>query len=102
MTMTQEKRRARSDIRPTAVRMQLEHVAREGEFELLIVSDDEGFLVGWSVDESGTYSHGGSDGTFAWVDPERNVIGLVFTQTPRGENPVARFQKLVNLAIDEP
>ena len=52
MTTTQEKRRVRSDIRPTAVQMQLEHVAREGEFELLIVADDEGYLVGWSVDES--------------------------------------------------
>ncbi|NNF25610.1 MAG: beta-lactamase family protein, partial [Gemmatimonadetes bacterium] len=56
---------------------------------------------GWAVDEEGVYSHSGSDGTLAWVDPHRNVIGLVFTQTPRGRNPVARFRALVNLSIGD-
>ena len=56
---------------------------------------------GWAVDEEGVYSHSGSDGTLAWVDPGRNVIGLVFTQTPRGENPVRRFREMVNLSIDD-
>jgi len=54
---------------------------------------------GWSVTD-GRYSHGGSDGTNAWVDPEREIIGLVFTQTPRGRSPLNRFRQLVNLAIE--
>ncbi len=54
---------------------------------------------GWSVSEEGVYSHGGSDGTNAFVDPNRNLIVLVFTQTPGGRNPVRRFREIVNLAI---
>lgn len=55
---------------------------------------------GWSVSEDGVYSHGGSDGTGAWVDPSTNLIVLVFTQTPRGRDPVARFREIVDLAIE--
>lgn len=55
---------------------------------------------GWSVSEDGVYSHTGSDGTGAWVDPATNLIVLVFTQTPRGRDPVARFREIVNLAIE--
>ena len=55
---------------------------------------------GWSVSEDGVYSHGGSDGTDAFVDPSRNLIVLVFTQTPGGPNPLARFRQIVNLAIE--
>jgi CubicO group peptidase (beta-lactamase class C family) len=55
---------------------------------------------GWNL-SGGRYGHGGSDGTNAWVDPERELIGLVFTQTPRGPNPLARFRELVNLSIEE-
>ena len=54
---------------------------------------------GWSVSDDGVYSHGGSDGTNAFVDPNQNLIVLVFTQTPAGRNPVRRFRELVNLAI---
>jgi CubicO group peptidase (beta-lactamase class C family) len=57
---------------------------------------------GWQLGEDGVYSHGGSDGTFAWVDPARGVIGMVFTQTPSGRNPRQKFVQLVNLSIDEP
>ncbi len=56
---------------------------------------------GWSVDANGVYSHGGSDGTFAWVDPANELFGMVFTQTPRGRNPVDKFRELVKLAIME-
>jgi hypothetical protein len=34
------------------------------------------------------------------VDPKRKLIALVFTQTPRGRNPTARFQQLVDLAFN--
>jgi CubicO group peptidase (beta-lactamase class C family) len=58
---------------------------------------------GWGLDEAdGIYSHGGSDGTFAWVDPARQIIGMVFTQTPRGRNPRQKFMELVNLSIEDP
>jgi CubicO group peptidase (beta-lactamase class C family) len=56
---------------------------------------------GWSVDAAGVYSHGGSDGTFGWVDPARGIIGLVLTQTPRGANPRRAFMQLVNRAVLE-
>ncbi|MGD8278401.1 MAG: serine hydrolase domain-containing protein [Gemmatimonadota bacterium] len=60
---------------------------------------DRGYGYGWMVAEDGTFSHSGSDGTFAWVDPAHDVIGLVFTQTPSGPNPRARFVEQVKLAI---
>lgn len=55
---------------------------------------------GWSVSETGIFSHGGSDGTNAFVDRANQLIVLVFTQTPRGRNPVRRFLNLVDLAIE--
>lgn len=55
---------------------------------------------GWSVSEDGVFSHSGSDGTAAFVDPSRNLIVLVFTQTPRGDNPLARFREVVDAAIE--
>ena len=55
---------------------------------------------GWSVSEDGVYAHTGSDGTGAWVDPSTNLIVLVFTQTPRGRDPVERFREIVTLAIE--
>lgn len=54
---------------------------------------------GWRLAD-GAYGHGGSDGTNAWIDPEREIIGLVFTQTPRGRNPLQRFRELVKLSIE--
>ncbi|MHB8838919.1 MAG: serine hydrolase domain-containing protein [Gemmatimonadaceae bacterium] len=60
-----------------------------------------GYGYGWMLDAHGVYSHGGSDGTFAWVDPGQQVIGLVFTQTPRGANPTSKFMELVRLSINE-
>ena len=61
-----------------------------------------GYGYGWGLDGDGIYSHGGSDGTHAWVDPRNNIIGLVFTQTPRGANPRQKFMDLVRLSITEP
>jgi CubicO group peptidase (beta-lactamase class C family) len=58
-----------------------------------------GYGFGWAVDEGGTFSHTGSDGTAAWVDPNENLIVLVFTQTPRGANPRQKFLELVRSAI---
>jgi len=60
-----------------------------------------GYGYGWSVAEDGTFSHTGSDGTGAWVDPSHGLIVLVFTQTPRGRNPRGEFLDLVRSAIRE-
>ena len=58
-----------------------------------------GYGYGWSVAEDGTFSHTGSDGTGAWVDPNQDLIVLVFTQTPRGQNPRGKLLELVRSAI---
>ena len=58
-----------------------------------------GYGYGWNVARDGTFSHTGSDGTGAWVDPGHDLIVLVFTQTPRGANPRGKFLELVRSAI---
>jgi len=58
-----------------------------------------GYGYGWNVAPDGTFSHTGSDGTGAWVDPRHDLIVLVFTQTPRGMNPRGKFLELVRSAI---
>ena len=60
-----------------------------------------GYGYGWGLEENGIYSHSGSDGTYAWVDPKNNVIGIVLTQTPRGANPRQKFMELVRLSIND-
>src|SRR5690606_30620994 len=40
---------------------------------------------GWQVyPATGIFSHTGSDGTYAWVDPAHNMFGMVLTQSPGG------------------
>ena len=56
--------------------------------------------LGWQITGDGAYSHAGSDGTMGWVDPAREIIGMVFTQSPGGINPRREFQDLVNCAAD--
>ncbi|MFH1766349.1 MAG: serine hydrolase domain-containing protein [Gemmatimonadota bacterium] len=58
-----------------------------------------GYGYGWNVAADGTFSHTGSDGTGAWVDPNQDLIVLVFTQTPRGRKPRGKFLELVRAAI---
>jgi CubicO group peptidase (beta-lactamase class C family) len=58
-----------------------------------------GYGFGWAVAEDGTYSHTGSDGTAAWIDPNHDLIVLAFTQTPRGANPRGKFLEVVRSAI---
>ncbi|MEY4177548.1 MAG: hypothetical protein RLY70_1122 [Planctomycetota bacterium] len=53
---------------------------------------------GWQVFPDGRYGHGGSDGTFAWVDPRRELIAIAFTQSPGGKLPFDEFQRLVGEA----
>ncbi len=69
------------------------------------VGTNSSYGYGFSI-EKGIYGHSGSDGTRAWIDPEREIIALVFTQTPgagrEGGNPWERFRELINLSINDP
>ena len=56
--------------------------------------------LGWQITPDGAYSHSGSDGTMGWVDPARELIGMVLTQSPGGGNPTREFRELVSRAVD--
>ena len=56
--------------------------------------------LGWQIAPDGAYSHAGSDGTMGWVDPARELIGMVLTQSPGGTNPTREFRELVRRAVD--
>ena len=58
--------------------------------------------LGWMLSPSGSYHHTGSDGTMAWVDPARGIVGIVFTQSPGGINPVPAFRDKINAALAVP
>jgi CubicO group peptidase (beta-lactamase class C family) len=62
------------------------------------IDERASYGLGWQIDAAGVYSHSGSDGTYAWVDPARDLLGLVFTQSPGGINPREEFRKIVTLA----
>jgi CubicO group peptidase (beta-lactamase class C family) len=64
---------------------------------------DNYYGYGWNVSRDGVFSHGGSDGTAAWVVPEKKLIVLAFTQSP-GQHTGrlgARFVKLVAASISD-
>lgn len=55
---------------------------------------------GWRIDPEG-FSHSGSDGTFVWCDPDRELIGMVLTQTQRSKKLAParnQFRKAVSAA----
>lgn len=54
---------------------------------------------GWRVAGNGRLSHGGSDGTWVWIDPEEGIIGLVLTQHPGAPNPRTEFRDRVRDAL---
>lgn len=53
---------------------------------------------GWVVNRDGSFSHGGSEGTYGWIDPQRKLIALVLTQSPGGKIPRQQFIQLVKAA----
>ncbi|HIM30040.1 MAG TPA: hypothetical protein EYG57_10805 [Planctomycetes bacterium] len=57
--------------------------------------------LGWAVNRRSVFSHSGSDGTMAWIDPQRQLIVLVFTQSPGANNPGRKFYNAVLSACDE-
>ena len=71
---------------------QVEHIAAAKAYGL-----------GWVVTEpAGVFSHSGSDGTYVWVDPATEVIGMVLTQTNGTTRPRGAFRRLVHLACLDP
>ena len=66
----------------------------------IVSGTNTAYGLGWQIATDGAYSHAGSDGTMGWVDPSREIIGIVFTQSPGGINPRRDFQELVNRAVD--
>ncbi len=57
---------------------------------------------GWSIADDGSFGHTGSDGTFAWCDPSRRLVGLVLTQTQDNKALGAarkRFRQAVRAAV---
>lgn len=63
------------------------------------INDSSSYGSGWMIRPDGSYSHTGSDGTMAWVDPSRELIGMVLTQSPGGINPSAQFRTLIEQSI---
>ena len=55
---------------------------------------------GWTAYRDGSFSHGGSEGTYAWMNPKRGLIILILTQSPGGKNPRNEFIKQVVAACD--
>jgi CubicO group peptidase (beta-lactamase class C family) len=55
--------------------------------------------LGWFVDADGTFNHTGSDGTMGWVDQQRDIIGMVLTQSPGGDNPTKQLRQLIADAV---
>lgn len=62
---------------------------------------DSYYGYGWCVSRDGIFSHGGSDGTAAWVVPNQKLIVLAFTQSPgkHAGHLGARFLQLVQASI---
>jgi CubicO group peptidase (beta-lactamase class C family) len=58
--------------------------------------------LGWKVAPDGVYYHSGSEGTCAWIDPGRDLVVLLLTQSPRGEIPREEFFTRVRAACGEP
>ena len=55
--------------------------------------------LGWVVSESGgEFSHTGSEGTWVWVNPQLDLIGMLLTQTKALSPPRKKFRDLVNAA----
>ncbi len=63
------------------------------------VNNSSSYGYGWNIRADGTYSHTGSDGTMAWIDPAREIIGMVLTQSPGGNNPTTMFRTLIEQSI---
>jgi CubicO group peptidase (beta-lactamase class C family) len=76
-------------------------------------SDATGYGLGWAVLRSpnstltlsglGTYGHGGAFGTQGWVDPAKDMVGVLMVQRYQGgTEPVHNaFREMANAAVTE-
>ena len=58
-----------------------------------------GYGFGWQIDEDGTFWHTGSDGTAAFMDPNRDLMVLFLTQSPTPRLPRREILEVVRSAI---
>lgn len=54
---------------------------------------------GFVVSDEGVFSHAGIFGTFIYVDPKRELVGVILTQSIYGGNPGQAFIEAINAAI---
>jgi len=80
------------------VRLLTEASVRKATAPQIPMGEDGSYGFGWMVSADGVFAHGGSDGTYAWVDPARELIGIVLTQSPGGQNPRDEFRKIITEA----
>jgi len=60
---------------------------------------DIGYGLGWVISSDSTFSHAGSWESFAWVDPKREIVGLILPQNIGGRNPGIEYMNVVNAAV---
>ncbi len=82
------------------IRVLSEKVARSAcESHTQGLPGTQGYGYGWAVDPgTGVFSHSGSDGTYAWIDPSQEIIGCLFTQSPRKSPLREQVRRLVRAA----
>jgi len=54
---------------------------------------------GFVVSNEGVFSHAGIFGTFMYIDPKRELVGVILTQSIYGGNPGQAFIEAINNAI---
>jgi serine-type D-Ala-D-Ala carboxypeptidase len=81
------------------VQLLSEASVRQATSPLVPADGGSSYGYGWQVSAEGMFSHTGSDGTAAYVDVSRELIVLVFTQSPDGRNPRAEFLRRVQASI---
>lgn len=66
-----------------------------------LVPAAKNYGLGFKVStKGGVFSHTGSDGTYVFIDPARELIGMVLTQTNRTTRPRDSFRALVQSACN--
>ncbi|MCK4977615.1 MAG: beta-lactamase family protein [Anaerolineales bacterium] len=62
---------------------------------------DIAYGYGWVISKDGSYNHAGFRGTFAYVNPNLNLIILIFAQSREGGNPGQEYIEAVEAAVVE-
>ncbi|GIU73965.1 MAG: serine hydrolase [Bryobacteraceae bacterium] len=64
-----------------------------------VTKDPTGTLTGQSI---GTFGHGGAFGTYGWVDPQKQLVGVFLVQTTSPPQPMRdAFITMANAAVRE-